>query len=133
MVDVIADEELAALLGLTVTDALSLIVEKTNLLITENWTESVDPVPTSVWALAVNIATRALSNPKGLSSWTRSWDDVTRTERMEGDALNRLGLYITAEEIATLNGDLDTDDDAPVGVGTIQTKTRAEVCTPWWA
>jgi hypothetical protein len=109
-------------------------VEKTNELITEKWEEPPgegESIPTTVWAIAVNIATRALANPKGLTSWTRSWDDVQRTERMEGDSLKRLGLYITDEEIAELNG---VDDvDPPAGVGTIRVRTRDQVCPPPWS
>lgn len=134
MVDILTDDELASLLEEKVTERLTLIVEKTNALITENWTAPPaegEPVPTRVWALAVNIATRAMSNPKRLTSWTRSWDDVTRTERMEGDALKNLGLFITEDEIAELNGDID--DETPSGVGTIHTRTRDQVCPPAWS
>lgn len=130
MVDVLEDAELASYLSVPVTEGLTLIVEKTNLLITENWTDAAtatEPYPVRVWSVALNVAARAVVNPRGSSSKTRAWDDVNVTERFEGDALSRLGLYLTDEEIATLNGTVD--DAPPLGIGTIQTPTRDRVPT----
>ena len=122
MVDVISDTDLASYLGAEVNGQLSLIVTKTNELVTEAWADPVEPVPTRVWSVAINVAARALSNPKGLTSWTRSWDDISRTERVEGD--RRFGLFLTDEDLAELNG----DPTPPGGAGTIQTPTRDQIC-----
>lgn len=128
MVDIITDEELASYLQVEVNPSITLMVEKTNELVTEAWTDAAAPAPTRVWAVAINVAARAVSNPKGLTSWTRSWDDISRTERVEGGALRKLGLYLTDEELLELNG----EDEIPVGVGTIRTRTRDQVCPPPW-
>lgn len=122
MVDIITAEELASYLGTAVTPAISLLAGKTNELITEAWSNPTDSVPTSVWALAINVATRAASNPKGLTSWTRSWDDITRTERVETGDERRFGLYLTDDELADLNG------TTTGRIGTLQTPTRGMRC-----
>lgn len=122
MVDIITDVELASYLSVDVTPAMTLVAGKTNELVTEAWENPVDPVPVRVWSVAMNVAARAVSNPKGLTSWTRSWDDVTRTERVEGSD-RRVGLFLTAEDLAELNG----DPDPAGGVGTIATPTRDDI------
>lgn len=123
MVDIITPAQLAPYLQTEVTDALTLIAEKTNELVTEAWLDPVEPVPARVWSVAINVAARAASNPKGLTSWTRSWDDISRTERVEGGD-RRFGLFLTDDELAELNG-----DQAPSGgVGTISTPTRDMAC-----
>lgn len=95
-------DELAVALGTTATAALTALAERTNELVDEKWADPVVPVPASVKIIAYNAAMRVASNPKGLTSWTRSWDDITRTERIEG--ARRLGLYLSDEELAELNG-----------------------------
>lgn len=95
-------DELATHLGTAVTDALAALASRTNELIDEKWANPTIPVPASVKIIAFNAAMRVASNPKGLTSWTRSWDDITRTERIEG--ARRLGLYLSDEELAELNG-----------------------------
>lgn len=107
MVDIITDEELASYLQTEVNSAITLVAEKTNELITEKWEQPPadgEPVPTSVWSLAINVAARAAANPKGLTSWTESWDDITLTERVESSTLRQLGLYLTDDELIELNG-----------------------------
>lgn len=74
-----------------------------NELITEGWVEPVDPVPTKVKAVALEAAGRASRNPKGLISWTKSVDDGSRTERVAETAA-RVGVYLTADEWADING-----------------------------
>lgn len=127
MVNVITATELASYLSVDVTPALTLVVELTNGVITEAWDEDnvVDPVPARVRALAFDVAARAAANPKNLTSWTLSWDDINRTERVEGQS-RRFGVYLTDEEIAVLNGDPGT----PGSVGTIHTPPAGQ--GPWW-
>lgn len=98
----VTDEQLAVALGADVTPGLTQIADRTNELIEEKWLSPTEPAPASVKIIAFNAAMRVASNPKGLTSWTRSWDDITRTERIEG--ARRLGLYLTDEELAELNG-----------------------------
>lgn len=99
-------ESLASYLSTPLTDAIQQIADRTNDLIDEEWTARPDPEPTVPPARVVNIAynaaVRAAANPKGLTSWTRSWDDITRTERVEG--ARQMGLYLTPEERLELNG-----------------------------
>lgn len=94
--------DLAVSLGSDETPALIALANRTNELVEEKWADPVDPIPASVKIIAFNAAMRVATNPKGLTSWTRSWDDITRTERIEG--ARRLGLYLSDEELAELNG-----------------------------
>lgn len=100
--DYVTADELAEALGTTVTAALTALAARTNELVDEKWADPVDPIPASIKIIAFNAAMRVATNPKGLTSWTRSWDDITRTERIEG--ARRLGLYLSDEELAELNG-----------------------------
>lgn len=125
-ISIITAEELAAYLGTKVTPSITMVVDLTNDLITEAWACPVDPVPAYVRALALTVASRGASNPKGLSSWTRSWDDVTRTERMENDGSGRTGVYLTDGEYELLNGTPATS----VMVGTIHTPRRGDCTDP---
>ena len=127
MADIITAEELASYLGMDVTPAIILIATKTNELVNEAWLVEEDPAPARVWSVAINVAARAVSNPKGLTSKTRSWDDISVTERVEGGD-RRIGLFLTDDEYLELNG----DPEVPSGVGTIATPTRAQVCPETW-
>ena len=98
----VTPNDLAIALGVDETPALIALAARTNELVDEKWYSPVTPVPASVKIIAFNAAMRVASNPKGLTSWTRSWDDITRTERIEG--ARRLGLYLSDEELAELNG-----------------------------
>lgn len=129
MCDIITDSELASYLQTDVTPQITLITNKTNELVTEAWNDPVDPAPARVWTVAINVATRAVSNPKGLTSWTRSWDDVSRTERVEGGGERKYGLFLTDDELIELNG----EGNPPAGVGTIHTPTRERICPPPWS
>lgn len=128
MGSIISDAELASYLQTEVSSQITLIVAKTNELVTEAWADPVEPVPARVWTVAMNVAARAASNPKGLTSWTRSWDDISRTERVEGGN-HKFGLFLTDEERVELNG----EDSVPSGIGTIETPTRDRVCPPPWS
>lgn len=125
--EIITDVELATYLERDVSAGLTLVVDLTNSLITDHWQNPVSspsPAPASVRALALTVAARAAANPKGLTSWTRSWDDLTRTERAE--AGQRIGLYLTDAELAELNGMVT--DVAVAPVGTIHTQVRGWPC-----
>lgn len=98
----VTDDQLASFLGVPLTETLTLIAELTNELVEDEWDNPVNPPPASVRIVAFNVAVRAGSNPKGLTSWTRSWDDITRTERVEG--ARRMGIYLTDDEKTDLNG-----------------------------
>lgn len=98
----VTPNDLAVALGSDETPALIALAARTNELVEEKWSSPVDPIPPSVKIIAFNAAMRVATNPKGLTSWTRSWDDITRTERIEG--ARRLGLYLSDDELAELNG-----------------------------
>ncbi len=106
MVEILAPGELASYLGQDWGDDLTLITELVNGVITDAWLEPADPAPAHVRALAFTVAARAASNRKGLTSWTLSWDDTTRTERT-GEAA-RAGIYLTDAEKADLNPEVAT-------------------------
>ena len=79
------------------------LVQLVNDLVTEKWASPVDPVPIDVTLVALEAAARPARNPKGLSSWTRSVDDASRTERIS-DTAARAGVFLTADEKALLAG-----------------------------
>lgn len=120
--DVITDAELASWLGEPESAALSLAVDLTNGVIADAWSEPVDPIPARVRALAFTVAARATSNRKGLSSWTLSWDDTTRTER--ASEARRVGVYLTDEELADLN---------PPAAGTVRKARSIRLHVPGWS
>ncbi len=93
---------LAAYIGSPETEQIQQIADLVNDLVFDEWLTPVEPIPARVRSIALNVAIRAAANPKGLTSWTRSWDDITRTERVEG--ARRMGIYLTDDELAELNG-----------------------------
>lgn len=94
--------ELASYLDKPESNALTRIANLVNGLIDDEWANPVDPVPARVLTVAWNVATRAGANPKGLSSFTKSWDDITNTERWE--QASAAGVFLTDDELAKLNG-----------------------------
>lgn len=111
MADVITVADLAAYLDLDelVGVRAELIMELTNGLIAEKWYNPVDPVPTSVRLLALDVAARAWRNKPGqapLESVTRSFDDSSKTERYVVQRSDSSGayVYLTDAELAILNG-----------------------------
>lgn len=129
---IITDTELASYLDTEVTSGLTLIASLVNDEINEAWTSppaTVDDVPARVRAMALNVAARAAGNVKGLTSWTKAWDDITVTERMEAGTLEeKRGVFLTDDDLEVLNG----PPVIPRSVGTIHTAYRGEFRrTPW--
>ena len=124
--EVITADELASYLGTTVTPGLSLIVDLVNGEIEDAWINppvDPEPVPARVRALALNVGARAAGNVKGLTSWTKTWDDVTVTERMEAGTLEeQRGVFLTDADLEVLNG----PPERPRSVGTIHTGYKGE-------
>lgn len=127
---IISDAELASYLDTEVTAGLTLVVELVNGAINEAW---IDPpadqslIPTQVRAMAFNVAARAAGNVKGLTSWTKAWDDITVTERMEAGDADQRGVYLTEADLEILNG----PPTLPRSVGTIHTSYRGEYRRFW--
>lgn len=120
MTDFLTAADLAAYFDREVSGALTNIVTRTNSLVTEEWANPVDPVPEWVTNIAWNVAIRAGDNPSpGKTSTTRSWDDVSITDRWEAGRSG--GVFLTDEESRLLHGDT-ADPTQPVGVGSIQLK-----------
>lgn len=103
MAEIITPGDAAAYASTAVTDYVTLVVGLVNELVTDEWKNPKEPVPVKVRLLALEVAGRAIRNPKGLASWTRSVDDASRTERAGGD-LTRSGVYLTTAELLLLHG-----------------------------
>lgn len=101
--EILTDDVLASWLEVSVTPRLQQLVALTNDLVTEAWANPVDPVPTKVLGIALGVGGRAYWNPKGLSSWSRSVDDASRTERLPDDTA-RAGVFLTDAERRALAG-----------------------------
>lgn len=111
---------LADYLGVDEDAALRQIVQLTGDLIDEELAGGpASPTPAWVIAIAWNVAIRAGSNPKGVTSQTRSWDDITKTERWEAQH-GSSGVYLTADERARLNGVIGDGDPAYVPARSIR-------------
>lgn len=102
MTDFLTRSELASYLGEPESPALDSITTRTNALVTEEWINPVDPPPQWVVNIAWNVATRAGANRKNVTSTTRAWDDVTRTDRWE--AGKAMGVVLEPDELAQLQG-----------------------------
>ncbi len=103
--EIITGSDLAFYPGVGGTDSESFdsLAAAVSALVSEAWAAPVDPAPEWVRTIAINAALRLHWNPKGLESWTRSWDDFSRTERAAaGDGSS--GLSLTAEERRQLGG-----------------------------
>jgi hypothetical protein len=98
---------LASSLGAPHTTAsVQQTVDWTNALLTDEWKYPVTPVPPRIEMIGYAVAKRALSNPKGLESWTVTSDDASRTERLPKD-LQRAGIYLTDDELRILQNPAD--------------------------
>lgn len=101
--NIIKATELADYLGVGLDKRIETLTSLANGLVSEAWRNQVTPIPTTVKSIALEVAARPGRNPKGLSSWTRSVDDASRTERLS-DAAARAGVYLTADERTQLRG-----------------------------
>lgn len=102
--EIISAEQVLEYLGLSDRPGVDTIVELTNGLVSEKWTNPESPVPYWVTSIALEVAARPLRNPKGLASWTLSVDDASRTERLPEAVAARAGVYLTSTERRRLAG-----------------------------
>lgn len=101
MTNFLTGDDLASYLEQPLDGAIANIVQRTNALVSQEWANPTDPAPEWVKNIAWDVAIRAGVNPKGVTSQTRSWDDMSKTERWEaGDK----GVRLTDEERTLLNG-----------------------------
>lgn len=121
--DIITAAELASWLrdpSLATDDSLEQIVELTNDLITEEWVDPVDPIPVRVKTLALTIGARAWVNDPSTSnveSTSVRVDDGSTTDRFRSPS--RAGVYITSDEVASLNGERRTRSVRLVAYGEV--------------
>jgi hypothetical protein len=90
-------------------ESLLQIVDLTNDLITEAWTDPTTPTPVRVTMLALSVAARAWVNSPvtaNLESTSVSVDDGSTTRRFRNPS--RVGVYLTDDETALLNGEQRT-------------------------
>ncbi|WP_300680754.1 hypothetical protein [Nocardioides sp.] len=78
------------------------IAKLANGLVYAVWSDRSVSVPSEIEAIGLEVAARAILNPKGLTSVTRAVDDGSQTERFS-DA-TRAGVYLTDEERRVLLG-----------------------------
>ena len=106
---IITADDLASWLrnpSLATDESLRQIVDLTNELVSEEWANPADPVPTRVRLLTLNVAARAWGhNPATahLESVTRTLDDASRTERYRSTSADGT-VYLTSSELAILHG-----------------------------
>jgi len=98
-VDIITAEELALYLDVDLTASLSMKVDLANAIVSDlpYRTPLVDPVPSRIQAITLEVAARAVRNPNGYSSETI--DDYTY--RRDADT-RQAGIYVTDSERAEL-------------------------------
>ena len=95
-------DDLAEYLGVSPSATLDRVVDLTNDLVADAWNPDGTVTLVQATAIAWSVAVRAGANPKGLTSWTRNWDDISRTERME--VAGKVGVYLSDEERTMLAG-----------------------------
>lgn len=87
-------------------ESFAQVVDLTNELITEEWTDPTTPPPVRIRLLAFGVAERAWTHDPSTSnieSVTRSIDDASRTERYRSSGSNS-NIYLTDAELALLQG-----------------------------
>jgi hypothetical protein len=117
MTTFLTGDELASYLDAPLDGAIDNVVKRVNALVTQEWANPTTVVPEWVKNVAWNVAIRAASNPKGVTSKTRSWDDMTTTERWEAGAA---GVTLTDEEKTLLTGAAGTVGQATSSVKSIR-------------
>jgi hypothetical protein len=105
MSEYLTGQALASFLERDTSSALDNIADRTNALIDEEWANPVTPIPQWVVNIAWNVALRASRNIEGVTSATKSWDDITVTKRWEAGEPD--GVYLTDDERLRLNSDGD--------------------------
>lgn len=110
--EIITAEDLASWLrdeSLIGNTSIEQIVDLTNSLLTEEWVDVNVPVPVRVRMLGLSVAARAwVNNPAtaNLESTSVSVDDGATTRRYRSPS--RLGVFLTSDEVALLNGEQRT-------------------------
>lgn len=93
--------------GLADDESFQQVVDLTNELLTEEWTDSpVDPAPIRIKLLAFGVAERAWTHDPSranIASITRAIDDGSRTETYRTSGSNS-NIYLTDAELALLQG-----------------------------
>jgi hypothetical protein len=101
--------DLASYPGVTAdTATLSIVASEANTLVLEEWATPTTPAPRWVRNIALAVALRVLTNPKGLGSWSVSVDDASRTERAGDEGAGTVGYYLTEDEARRLSGQVAT-------------------------
>lgn len=103
--EIISEQELAAYLRVDLDPGMGLVIQLTNGIVTEAWANPTGLLVAPKWveAIAYEVAARAWRNPDGLSSWTLSFDDGSRTQRLPDQAA-RAGVFLTDVERDQLAG-----------------------------
>lgn len=123
MTEYLTGADLASFLERDESAAIDNIVTRTNALVDEEWATPRFPVPQWVVNIAWDVAVRAGANPTGLTSTTKAWDDISRTDRFE--AGTGFGVYLTDDEKTKLH------DDAPTAVAVGVKSIRMSI--PGWS
>lgn len=80
-------------------------IDLVNQLVGEAWKNPVEPVPAHIKVIALDVATRALGNPQGVESTTKSSDQTSKTVRFVSSRTEtERRLYLTDEEARVLAG-----------------------------
>lgn len=99
----IAANDLEDLPGLATTEEQrTYAARRASSLVVSRWADPISPPPEWVRDIAIDVAVRYLTNPRGITSVTRTVDDASRTERYEGPRREG-GFNLTDDEIARLN------------------------------
>lgn len=126
MAEIITVENLASYPGIVLgsTETNTLVVGLVNDSITDI-IGALDPVPARVRAIAYEMAARALRNPEGYTSVTKSIDDWSTTVRRDGQGAAGAGVYLEDDEEAYLLGLISGGSR---GVGTIRVRVPGYGC-----
>lgn len=103
MAEYLTGTDLASYLERDPSDTLENIAQRVNATIDEEWTNPTDPIPMWVVNLAWDVAVRAASNTRGVTSETKTFDDITLTNRYAQPVPGQTGVYLTDDEKLKLN------------------------------